>query len=172
MPRPRQSTEVLRANGRKHLSQSEEAQRRAGEVSVPPAQKIVAPKWMGRGFDEATVKSLQSEFRKLGKKLLEVGLFTELDGDTLAHYLVARHQWELATVEVESRLAASIKNSKELSAWTLIQDRFFSSARKSANEMGLTLTSRCRLVIPEGLRRESEEEDEFTKALHQRMGIA
>lgn len=36
--------------------------------------------------------------------------------------------------------------------WSRIQDRYFKQARACANDMGLTVTSRCRLVIPEDLR--------------------
>ncbi len=36
--------------------------------------------------------------------------------------------------------------------WSRIQDRYFKQARACANDMGLTITSRCRLVVPETLK--------------------
>lgn len=40
----RQPTDVVLANGRKHLSRAEEAERRAGEVNVSPAKTAKPPK--------------------------------------------------------------------------------------------------------------------------------
>ena len=42
----RQPTDVVIANGRKHLSKTEEAERRAGEVKVSPAKTAKPPKWL------------------------------------------------------------------------------------------------------------------------------
>ena len=39
----RQPTDVVLANGRKHLSKTEEAERRAGEVKVSPAKTAKPP---------------------------------------------------------------------------------------------------------------------------------
>ena len=39
----RQPTDVVVANGRKHLSKTEEAERRAGEVRVPKPKTIKVP---------------------------------------------------------------------------------------------------------------------------------
>lgn len=165
MPRPRQPTETIK----KHLSQAEKAERREQEFTVPPAEKATPPKWLGRGFDETTAKALKAEFRKLGKQLIDAGLYSNLDADTLAHYLVARHQWELAAVTAEEALSMGLAGMKPASAWSSIQDKYFSAARKCANELGLTLTSRCKLVIPKTQDGADEPEDEFTKILQQRM---
>lgn len=164
MPRPRQPTDTLK----KHLSQAEKADRREQELHLPPAEKATPPKWLGRGFDEATAKSLKAEFRKLGKQLIDAGLYADLDADTLAHYLVARHQWELAAVQAEAALTR--KNSTSSDVWGKIQARYFADARKCANELGLTMTARCKLVIPDaGNGNREEAEDEFTRVLRMRM---
>lgn len=165
MPRPRQPTDTLK----KHLSQAKKAERREQEFKVPPAEKATPPKWLGRGFDEATAKALKAEFRKLGKQLIDVGLYADLDADTLAHYVVARHQWELAAVTAEEALSMGLAGMKPASAWSSIQDKYFSAARKCANELGLTLTARCKLVMPEKQGNAEEPEDEFTRILQQRM---
>lgn len=135
----RQPTDVVIANGRKHLSRAEEAERRAGEVKVSPAKTAKPPKWL--------LEELKPDFRRLGKRLIAAGLYTELDADTLGRYLVAQHQWELATDEVEKALAEI--DPEEAEDWSRIQDRYFKQARACANDMGLTMTSRCRLVVPD-----------------------
>lgn len=167
MPRARQPTDVIKAKGAKHLSQAEEAARRAGEIAVKPAEKANPPKWLGRGFGTETAKAMKTEFRKLGKLLIEAGLYTDLDADTLAHYLVARHQWELAAVQAE--LALQCLEQSDADAWGKIQSRYFADARKCANELGLTITSRCKLVVPQAKETNVETVDEFTQALRRRM---
>lgn len=135
----RQPTDVVIANGRKHMSKAEEAERRAGEVKVSPAKTAKPPKWL--------LEELKPDFCRLGKRLIAAGLYTELDADTLGRYLVAQHQWELATHEVEKALEEI--DPEEAEDWSRIQDRYFKQARACANDMGLTVTSRCRLVVPD-----------------------
>ena len=98
MPGPRQPTDLIKANGRKHLSKAEEAERRSREVSAPPAKTARPPKWLP--------ETLKKDFRALGKQLIAAGLYTDLDADTLGRYLVAQHQWLIATGEAEKALTA------------------------------------------------------------------
>ena len=135
----RQPTDVVVANGRKHLSKTEEAERRAGEVKVPRPKTIKVPKWVP--------EQLKGDFRRLGKQLLACGLYTDLDADTLGRYLVAQHQWLIATGEAEKALAQ--RDQENADGWGKIQERYFKQARNCANDMGLTVTSRCRLVVPD-----------------------
>ena len=165
MPRPRQPTDTLK----KHISKAEAAERRSQEFSVPKAEKATPPKWLGRGFPDDVAKALKAEFRKIGKQLIDVGLYTDLDADTLAHYVVARHQWELASVQAEIALSLGIAGGKPAGAWSAIQDRYFAAARKCAGDLGLTLSARCKLIIPEKPAYETEPADEFSRILRQRM---
>ena len=135
----RQPTDVVIANGRKHLSKTEEAERRAGEVKVSPAKTAKPPKWLP--------ETLKKDFRAIGKRLIAAGLYTELDADTLGRYLVAQHQWLIATGEAEKALAQ--RDQENADGWGKIQERYFKQARNCANDMGLTVTSRCRLVVPD-----------------------
>lgn len=163
MPRPRQPTDTLK----KHISKAEAAERRAQEFSVPKAEKATPPKWLGCGFPDDVSKALKAEFRKIGKQLIDVGLYTDLDADTLAHYVVARHQWELAAAQAETFLQA--KKGASADGWGKVQARYFADARKCAGELGLTLSARCKLVVPEKPAYETEPADEFSRILRQRM---
>lgn len=135
----RQPTAVVVANGRKHLTKTEIAEREAREVKLPTAKTAKPPKWLPEG--------LKKDFRALGKKLIAAGLYTELDGDTLGRYLVAHQEYLLATKQVFKAYADNDPEAVEY--WTRIQERHFKQARNCANDMGLTVTSRCRLVVPE-----------------------
>lgn len=146
MAGPRQPTDVVIANGRKHLSRAEEAERRAGEVKVSPAKTAKPPKWLPEG--------LRKDFRAVGKRLIAAGLYTDLDADTLARYLIAQSEYLMATSHVHK--AYQERDPEEVEDWSRIQDRHFKQARNCANDMGLTVTSRCRLVVPE---RRQETED-------------
>jgi len=155
MPGPRQPTELLKAAGRKHLSRAEEAERRRREAHVEPAKTAKPPKWLP--------EELKKDFRALGRRLIAAGLYTDLDGDTLGRYLSAQRQYLLASETAERALRAH--DQKDAEAWSRIQDRYFKQARSCANDLGLTVSSRCRLVLPESDKSKREEDNPFLQLL-------
>lgn len=165
MPGPRQSLEVLEGNGRKHLSRSERAARAAGEVRPEAPKQIRAPDYLPQ--------NLRDEFRSLARQLKELGLLSGLDYDTLARYLLARQSYLAATREVialqrgaERADGSRVVDAEALDVATRIQDRFFKQCRGCANDMGLTVTSRCRLVLPE--RAQPPEENAFERLMREK----
>lgn len=159
MPGKRQTTDTIKANGRKHLSAAEEAERRAREVRVPAAEKIEAPKTLSA--------ARKKEFVRIAEQLAKVNLFTELDADALSSYVVAFSEYQKATKEVDAALKE--KNVGQAAKWSLVQDRFSKQARAHANDLGLTVTSRCRLVMPKQETADDDDLDEFTAALLDRQ---
>lgn len=157
MPGPRQPTDLIEANGRKHLSRAEAAERRSHEVSIAQPKTAKPPKWLP--------EQLKKEFRALGKRLIAVGIYTDLDADTLGRYLVAQHQWLIATQQAEAALAAQPPDLEQADAWGRVQERYFKQARNCANDMGLTVTSRCRLVVPESAKQKGEEDNPFLRVM-------
>lgn len=146
----RQPTDVVKANGRKHLSKTEEAERRASEVHVEKPKTVKAPKWVPA--------QLKKSFRQLAEKLLACGLYTDLDADNLGRYLISQHQYLMATEQAEYALTAGDQENAD--AWGKIQERYFKQARNCANDMGLTVTSRCRLIVPNmGTGQQNPEDD-------------
>jgi len=113
MPGPRQPTDLVKTNGRKHLSRAEEAERRSREARVSPAKTAKPPKWLP--------EALKKDFRALGRKLIAAGIYTDLDADTLGRYLVAQHQWIIAAGEAEQALAQ--RDQEQGDAWGRVQDR-------------------------------------------------
>ncbi len=139
MAGPRQPLALLEAKGKKHLSKTERAQRQAEEVRLPRPAKIPPPGWLP--------EELKKQFRSLAKQLLEADMgVARLDQDTIGRYLLAQSQYE-AAVQLTQQ-AMEQQNEKLATEWSGIQDRFFKQARACANDMGLTLTSRCRLIAP------------------------
>ena len=134
----RQPTALVEANGRKHLTQAEADQRRDHEVYMPPADVVDPPKWLP--------KRLRAEYCEIGEMLNGAGLYAELDRDVLGQYFLCRERW----VKADKKAAAAIsKNDEKLAKeWTSIQGAYFKQARQCAEAMGLSVTSRCRIVVP------------------------
>ena len=155
MPGPRQSLEVLEGKGRKHLSRSERAQRAAGEVRPAPPKQLRAPEYL--------TAELKEQFRALARQLKELGLLSSLDYDTLARYLLARQSYQRGAERADG---SRVIDTEALDVATRIQDRFFKQCRGCANDMGLTVTSRCRLVLPESAR--PPEENAFERLMREK----
>lgn len=166
MPGKRQPTDLIEANGRKHLSRPEAEDRRDREVHVPPPERAEPPKWLP--------KRLHEEFREVGEVLLAAGLYAELDRDVLAQYFLSRDRW----LKADKKAAAAIRADDEKLAreWTSVQGTYFKQARQCAEAMGLSVTSRCRIVVPAAVVNASnapvDESDEFTRLLLARQAAA
>ena len=74
-------------------------------------------------------------------------LVARTDADTIAAYCMARTEWLHATKLVNAALASG--NLDDANGWGLVQDRFFKQARSCAGDLGLTISARCRLIVPE-----------------------
>ena len=152
----RQPTDVVKANGRKHLSQAEEAERRAGEVRLLRPKKLKPPDWLP--------EYLKPEFRALAKQLLAADMgMAQLDADTLGQYLVARRQYVAASRQMQDFLDQ--ENAEEAAAWSHLQEKYFKQARACAGDMGLTLSSRCKLVVPRGADDDQDKANPFLQVI-------
>ena len=152
MPGPRQRLSVLEANGRKHLTKTEKAQREAGEVNLPKPAKMRVPKWLP--------EYLKADFRALAKELLAADMgAAQLDRDTVGRYIVAQHQFTAACRMVQDALDQ--QDPDLVNKWTKAQKSYFEQARACANDMGMTITIRCRLVLPK--QPDNGEENPFLK---------
>ena len=161
MPGPRQRLAVLEGNGRKHLTKAEKAQRAAQEVELPKPKTMHLPKWLP--------EERRKEFRALAKELLAADMgAAQLDRDTLGRYVVAQAQYAQACRMAGEALAA--KDAVLAEKWSKLQDTCFKQARACANDLGMTITSRCRLVLPEGAR--PKEVNPFERMMEERMGRA
>ena len=164
MSRVRKPAEMIAAEGRNHMGAAELDARRDSEVRVPTAA-VEPPSWLP--------KSLHAEFLKIGGILKDAGLYSDLDRDVLAQYFLCRERWRTADRQAAKYMSGKRCDVKEAKDWTSIQASYFKQARQAAESMGLSITSRCRLVIPQALAdghdNADDGEDEFTKALHRRQ---
>ena len=138
MARQRQPIELVIANGRKHLTKAEIEARRASEVR-PLDGEIMPPDYL--------TKKQRDEFDKIAGQLRELKIMGETDVDALARYVVANGFYIESVKKLRSK---EVRDDPELfESWLKIQERFFKQARASASDLGLTISSRCKLVVPD-----------------------
>lgn len=150
MARPRQPIEVIKAKGKKHLTKAEIESREKTELKVD-LKNIKVPDYI----DE----ELKIEFEDIASKLLEIGVMTELDEDCLARYLISKKSY----LKYTKMLNRATKQNKiiEMEKLLTMQDKAFKQCRACANDLGLTIASRCKLVVPES--KEKPKENKFSK---------
>ena len=141
MARPRQPIKLVQAKGAKHLTKSEIAKREAEELDVPIPEVISPPAYI------ADSPKLVEEFNDIAEKLIALKIMTELDADCLARYILSKQNY----LHYTSLLNNAIRKNKvaEMAAIQTMQDKAFKQVRAAASDLGLTISSRCRLVVPQ-----------------------
>ena len=169
----RQPISLVQAKGRKHLTKAEIAERERTEVKAP-SDKVTAPSYL--------TPSQKKTFKKIVKELRAIDLVSNLDVDALARLVVAQEKYVEVTEELNRQplmvtelvdtgkkdsngmpimKEMEIMNGK-VERLSVMQDRFFRQCRQGAADFGLTVSSRCRLVIPKA-DKEPSKENKFTK---------
>ncbi|MBP1044855.1 phage terminase small subunit P27 family [Enterococcus sp. BWM-S5] len=135
--RPKKPIELVVMEGRKHLTK-EEIDRRKKEEIKAPADKIEAPSYL--------TAALKKRFNSIALELIEIGILTNLDTDALGRYVYAEYMHQQTTKKL--RKLDMIENIVEFEKLTKIQDRYNKQARAAATDLGLTISSRVKLVVP------------------------
>lgn len=150
MARPRQPIELIQAKGKKHLSKAEIEARKKSELKVN-LKDITIPEYLP--------EKLKTEFEDIANKLLIVGVMTELDEDCLVRYLLSKQSY----LQYTNMLNKATRQNKisEMDKLMSLQDKAFKQCRASANDLGLTIASRCKLVMPTV--EEKPKENKFSK---------
>jgi P27 family predicted phage terminase small subunit len=151
MARPRQPINLLEAKGKKHLTKAEIEERRSTEVTASD-DNIVAPEYL-------TAKQ-KREFDKIAKQLVDIKIMANLDCDALARFIIAKDQYVKFT-KIVRKIPDDWKLINSLDKATLIQDRAFKQCRAAASDLGLTITSRCKLIIPKKEEKQESKWDKF-----------
>lgn len=150
MAGPRQPTQLILAKGTKHFSQDEIKERLKTEVH-PCTDEIAAPSFL-------TTKQIE-RFNTLARQLQKIKIMGETDVETLARYVVAQEAYELAVKDLHviqlQRPAGKEFTVEAAVAWAIMMekldkrvDRYFKQATTTASKLGLTISDRCKLVVP------------------------
>lgn len=157
----KQPIDLIIAKGKKHLTKAEIEERRNSELKVDFTD-VTPPDYL--------TEEQQQEFIKISNILLEVGIMTELDEDCLAHYLIANTNFVYYTKKIRelnkkilTAKRADIKRKAEsdIDTYLVYQDRALKQCRACANDLGLSISSRCKLVMPPS--KEQPKENKFAK---------
>ena len=153
----------------KHWTKAEVEARKASEPKLPKPKALKPPDWLS-----APAKKL---FKSYAKQLLEfpTGIISTLDVGTLARYCDCELSYAEASAQKSFWLevclrrleticcpdAVMVSNSdaqkledayeeakKQVDFWSGQMVKFEKMARSNATEMGMTVSSRCRLVVP------------------------
>ena len=151
MAGPRQPIQLVIAKGKKNLTKKEISERLATEIA-PCTDDISAPQYLNAAE--------KKRFMKIAEQLDKLGILGETDTETLARYITAQSQYEKITKELRKVLGTKLDSAsptymEELDAWIAMQDRlaklqnrYFTQAQTAASALGLTISSRCKLIAP------------------------
>lgn len=148
MARPREPIELVIAKGKKNLTKQEIETRRATEIR-PSQDDIVAPSFL--------TAAQKKKFVKLAGQLQKIRIMGETDCEALARYIVAQDLYERAVKDLRSAQKQQPKDAdiSDMVAWAELldkldkrQDRYFKQANATARDLGLTISSRCKLQVP------------------------
>lgn len=134
----KQPIDLVIAKGRKHFTKADIAKRRQQEVKVP-FKDIEAPPYLS--------EELTGEFYDIAYKLLYIGIMTELDENCLAQYLISKELYLKYTDLITQAMGLFDLDGVQKLAAT--QDKFYRQCRTAATDLGLTISSRCKLIVPE-----------------------
>lgn len=147
----RQPIELVLAKGSKHLTKEEIAERQAREVK-PITDDIIPPAYL--------TKKQKEEFNKIAAQLMKLRILGETDVDALARYILSRDTYVKLTKQIQKKQI--LEDPILLDKYMKNQDRAFRQCDVSAKALGLTISSRCRLVVPE-TKTEVQKENKFKK---------
>ena len=143
--------EVVQARGSKHLTKAEIQERQEREIK-PITDNIIAPDYL--------TKKQKEEFYRISDQLKKLKIMGETDVDALSRYISSKDMYENAVKQMRKK---EIKNDPFLfEKWLKIQDKLFKQCRASANDLGLSISSRCKLVVPT-TNTETPKENKFKK---------
>lgn len=164
MARPRQPIDLVAQKGRKHLTKTEYSERKNSEVTAS-ADNVKPPAFLS--------KKEREKFEEIAKQLTDLKIMSNLDCDVLGRYIKAETEYIKVTKQVQkikfqpdkcSDVPEQVQMDEQYArynALSKIQNRLMKACNENARELGLTISSRCRLVIPK--EKEEKPENKFMK---------
>lgn len=144
----KQPIDLLLAKGKKHLTKKEIEKRKSQEVKAAN-DKVEAPSYLP--------ENLKKEFNRIAEELINIKIMSNLDVEALARFIIAEYQYQKV---VKKAIKMSPENDKYFDM-LLMQEKLFKMARQAAGDLGLTISSRCKLVVP--TKEEEKPKNKFQK---------
>jgi P27 family predicted phage terminase small subunit len=150
--RNKQPLSVILGKGKSnHLTKKEIKKRQEQEESVKGyTDNIVVPSYL--------TSKQKMEFETLSKELLRLDIFSNLDVDSLARYIDSKYQYIQLIKDIKKIKSTEVITNEDGKKIVVANDDYpklirtknilFNECRSAANDLGLTITSRLKLVIP------------------------
>lgn len=151
-PRRKEPVELVLAKGKKHLSKAEIEERKATEVKVDLVD-IKAPSYL--------TEEQSKEFEELAYKLKHINIMTELDEDALARYITTKEEYLKIDNMLQKELKKKTISIDKITSIQSIHNKLLNQIRGLASDLGLTISSRVKLVIP--IEPEEPKDNKFSK---------
>lgn len=148
MPRRKEPIHLLLLKGKAKLTKEVIETRKEQEIKAP-ADNVRAPSYLP--------KELGLEFKRIAEQLIGLELLSNLDTDTLARFLLSRAEY-VRTIN----LMREIDPKDDIQWYNRVLDannKLFQQCRNSANDLGLNISSRCKLLVPKVKKDEPSEFD-------------
>ena len=146
------SAHLLISKEKKNLTKEEINIRRNQEIKAP-YEKVGPP----GHFASAQKK----EFESIAAQLLDVNIMTNLDCEALARYIVSKDIYN--SVSKKLRRKEVFEDIDLLEKYSKTHDRYFKICRASAIDLGLTISSRYKLIMPESVNKEPPKINKFER---------
>lgn len=150
--RNKQPLAVIQGKGRSnHLTKQEMKERQEHENKIKGfTDNIVIPTYL--------TKKQKEEFEHIANELVRIGIFSNLDVDSLARYIDSKTQYlqlirdikkvkPTVTFETADGKKKTVAN-EDYPVLMRVKNKLFNECRTAASDLGLTITSRLKLVIP------------------------
>ncbi|MFE4525432.1 phage terminase small subunit P27 family [Cytobacillus firmus] len=151
--RNREPLAVIQGKGKSnHLTKSEIKKRQQQEEAMRGFKdNIEAPSYL--------TAAQKKEFNRLSAELVRLNIFSNLDVDSLARYIDSKFQYiqlvkdmkkikSTEVVKLEDETTRVIAN-EDFPKLMRTKNTLFNECRSAAADLGLTITSRLKLIIPE-----------------------
>lgn len=146
----RQPIELVMAKGKKNLTKKEKEERMAREIK-PITDNMIAPDYLN--------SNQINEFYEISEQLQKLKIMGETDVDALARYIISKDLYVALTNQIMQNNV--ISDPVMLDKYMKNQDRAYKQCRASATDLGLTISSRCKLVAPAPA--QEKKENKFSK---------
>lgn len=170
----RQPLEVVQGKGRKHLTKAEIENRKRTEVKAKN-DNVKPPSYLGA--------KQKRRFTEIANELLDLDIIANIDCDALARLIIVEDEFieinkalKKTPLMVNRRIALEKKDENgnpvmieleektvnpEYNQLQIMRGRVFKECRQGAADFGLTVSSRCRLVVARN--NEPPKENKFMK---------